>query len=65
MIYAQTKICLRKSNKIILDFLIRTDPLISPRRVDLVLVKKKKKERRRICCIVDFAVSVDHKVKIK
>ena len=37
------------------------DHLISARRPDLVWVNKKK----RTCQIVDFAVSADHRVKLK
>ena len=38
------------------------DNLISARKLDLVIVDKKKKTT---CPIVDFSVSVDHRVKIK
>ena len=38
------------------------DHLILARRPDLIIINKKKK---RICRIVDFTVSVDHRVKLK
>ena len=40
---------------------IQTDHLISTRRRDLVLVNKK----QRICHLADFAILVNHRVKIK
>ena len=54
--------------KILLDFEIQTDHLISSRRPDLMIVNKKKKEKKkkeRTCRIVDFAVLADHRVKLK
>ena len=44
-------------------FDIHIDHLISARRPDLIIINKKKKER--ICKIVDFAVPVDHRIKLK
>ena len=46
-------------HKLLWDFDIHTDHLISARRPDLIIINKKKK---RICKIVDFA---DHKTKLK
>ena len=46
------------------DFDIHTDHLISARRPDLIIMDKKKK-KKRICKIVDFAVSADHRIKLK
>ena len=43
------------------DFKIRTDHLISARRLDLIIINKKE----RTCRIIDFAVSVDLRVKLK
>ena len=43
------------------DFEIPTDHLISARRPDIVRVNKK----NQACRIVDFAVPLDHKVKLK
>ena len=42
---------------------IQTDPLISARRPDLIIINKKKK--KKICKIVDFAVPADHRIKLK
>ena len=50
-----------ETHKILWDFEIQTDHLISARRPDLMIVKKKK----RTCRIVDFAVPADHRVKLK
>ena len=43
------------------DFKIQMGHLISARRPDLIIIYKKE----RICRIVDFAVSADHRVKLK
>ena len=48
--------------KILWDFEIQTDHLISAWRPDLVIVSK---QRKRTCGIVHFAVPVDHRVKLK
>ena len=50
-----------ETHKILWDFKIQTDHLITARRPDLVLINKKK----RTCHIVDFAVPADHRVKLK
>ena len=50
-----------KTNKILWNFEIQSDPLISAKRPDLVIINKKK----RTCRIVDFAVPADHRVKMK
>ena len=50
-----------ETHKILWDFEIQTDHLITARRPDLVLINKKK----RTCQIVDFAVPADHRVKLK
>ena len=49
------------THKLLWDFDIQTDHLISTRRPDLIIINKKK----RICKIVDFAVPADHKIKLK
>ena len=51
------------THKLLWDFDIQTDHLISARRPDLIIIKKKKK--KRICKIVDFAVPADHRIKLK
>ena len=50
------------THKLLWDFDIHTDHLISTRRPDLIIIKKKKK---RICKIVNFAVPADHRIKLK
>ena len=47
--------------KVLWDFDIQTDHLISARRPDLVMINKKK----RTCRIVDFLVPADEKLKLK
>ena len=48
--------------KLLWDFDIHTDQLISARRSEFIMINKKKK---RICKIVDFAVLADHRIKQK
>ena len=48
------------THKLLWDFNIQTDHLISARRPDLIIINKKKK----ICKIVDFAVAADHRIKL-
>ena len=50
-----------ETHKLLCDFEIQTDHLISAGRPDLIWINKKEKN----CRIVDFAVSVDHRVKLK
>ena len=57
-----------ETHKLLWDFDIHTDHLISARRPDLIIInkkKKKKKKKERICKIVDFAVPADHGVELK
>ena len=49
--------------KILRDFEIQTNYLITAKRPDLVIISKKK--RKKTCRIVDFAVPVDDRMKIK
>ena len=72
MVYAQPSTCSRKwhTHKLLWDFDIQTDHPISARRPDLIIINKKKKKKKRkkekkICKIVDFAVSADHRIKLK
>ena len=53
------------THKLLSNFNIRTDPLISARRPDLIIITKKKKKKSRICKIVDFAVPTEHRIKLK
>ena len=47
--------------KLLWDFDIKTNYLISVRRPDLIIINKKE----RTCRIVDFAIPADHRVKLK
>ena len=49
------------THKLQWDFDIHTDHLISARKTDLIIINKKK----RTCKIVDFAVSAEHRIKLK
>ena len=49
------------THKLLWDFDIHTDHLISARRSELIIINKKK----RTCKIVDFAVPADHRIKLK
>ena len=49
------------TNKLLWDFDVHTDHLISARRPDLIIINK----NRRILKIVDFAVPADHRIKLK
>ena len=60
------------THKLLLDFDIHTDHLISTRRPDQIIInnknkkqKNKNKKKTRIYKIVDFAVPVDHRIKLK
>ena len=48
-------------HKLLRNFDMHTDHLISARRPDLIIINKKK----RTCKIVDFAVPADRKIKLK
>ena len=49
------------THKLLWDFDIHTDHLISARRPDLIIINNTKK----ICKIVDFAVPAVHRIKLK
>ena len=51
------------THKLLWDFEIQTDHIISARRPDLIVINKRKKKRN--CKIVDFAVPADHLIKLK
>ena len=60
MVYAQPSTVLENdTQKLLWYFDIQTDPLISARRPDLIIIKKKE-DNLQICKIVDFAVPADH-----
>ena len=50
-----------KVYKILLDFETQKELIISSKRLDIVLINKSK----RTCCPVDFAILMDHRLKIK
>ena len=52
------------THKLLWDFDIQTDHLISARTPDLIIIIKKKK-KMKICKIVDFAVLADHRINLK
>ena len=47
--------------KLLWDFDIQTNHLTMTRRPDLLIINKEK----RMCNIVDFALSADHRIKLK
>ena len=49
------------THKLLWDFDIQTDHLISTRRPDLIIINRKKK----IYKIINFAVLADHRIKLK
>ena len=51
------------THKLLWDFEIETDHLISARRPDLMIVTQRKK--KKTCWVVDFAVAADYWVKLK
>ena len=51
------------THKLLWDFNIQMDHLISARRPDLIIINKKKKEKRT-WKIVNFAAPVDHRIKL-
>ena len=59
--YNPESVLKKETHKLLRDFEIQTDHLISARRPELVNVNKKK----RTCRIVGFDVLADHRVKIK
>ena len=67
-IYKPASVLENETYKLLRDFKIETDHLISPRRLDLRKInqkKKKKKKKKRTCRIVGFSVRADHWVKLK
>ena len=62
-IHKPTPVLENDTHKLLWDFDIHTDHLISARRLDLIIINKKK--MNKIVKIVDFAVLVDHRIKLK
>ena len=59
--YNAAAVLKNKPQKLLWDFNIQTDHLISTRRPDLIVIRKKK----RTCKIVDFAIPAKHRIKLK
>ena len=58
----------KKTYKLLWDFEIQTDRLISTRLPNLMKVKKKKKKKKKkktTRWLVDFVVPIDHRIKLK
>ena len=59
-------VCLTNTQKLLWDFDIHTDHLISARRPGLIINNNNnKKKKKRSCKIVDFPVPADHRIKLK
>ena len=56
-----TSVLENETNELLWNFDLQTDHLISARRPDLIIINKKKKENK----IVDFAVTAEHRIKLK
>ena len=54
-----------ETHKLLWDFNIQTDHLISVRKPGLIIINNNKKKKKKICKIVDFAVPGDHRIKLK
>ena len=54
-------VLVNNTHKLLRDFDLQMDHLISARRPDLMIINKKKKTSK----IVDLAVSADHRIKLK
>ena len=52
------------THKLLCDFDIHTDHLISSRRPELTIINNNKK-KKRTRKIVDFVVAADHRIKLK
>ena len=59
--YKQGFVFNNETHKILRDFEIQIDHLIPARRPDLVIIN----ENKRTCCIADFAIPADHRMKMK
>ena len=60
----QASVLEKDKHKLLWDFDIRTDHLISARRLDLIIILKKEK-KKKFRKIVDFAAPADHRIKLK
>ena len=66
-IHNPTSVLENETQKLLWNFDIQTDHVISARRPDLIIInkKKKKKKKERTCKIVNFAVPANHRVILK
>ena len=53
------------THKLLWNFDIQTNHLISTRRPDLIIINQNKMKEKKICKIVDFAVPADHIIRLK
>ena len=53
------------THKLLWDFDIQTDYLISARRPNLIIINNNNKKKKRTSKIVEFAVPADHRIKFK
>ena len=53
------------THKLLWDFDVDTDHLISARRPNLIIITPPPTKKKRICKIVDFVVPADHRIKLK
>ena len=64
-----TSVLENEMHKLLCDFEIQADHLISARRPDLKIIiinnNNNNNNKKRICRIVDFSVPADHRVKLK
>ena len=65
--YILAPVLVNDTHKLLWDFEIHTDHLISARRPDLIIINKKKKKKKRegICKIIDCAVPATNRIKLK
>ena len=65
--YIHNPAAVLETHKLLWEFDIHTDHLISTRRPDLIIINNNnnKKKKKRFCKIVDFAVLSDHRIKLK
>ena len=58
-----TPVLENETPKLLWDFDVHTDPLISASRPDIIIINNNKK--KRTCKIVDVAVPADNRIKLK
>ena len=69
MVYAQPSTCPKNNtHKLLWDFDIHMDHLLSSRRPDLIIISNNNNNnnnKKRICKIFDFVVPAGHRIKLK